>query len=81
VTARALSARLRRVEGSLGAACPACAGRPRELPLLFRHEGGLTDGKGHDIDPAWLEPCPRCGRPCGAEYRVRVIEGLGPSDL
>jgi hypothetical protein len=64
------------------ATCPACAVRPKELPLLFRQEGRITDGKGNDIDPAWLEPCPRCGRGGIDELPgVRIVSGIDPSAI
>ena len=86
-----MTSRLRKIELSVGPHFPACAGRP-ELPgIIFQFDGRTTDGHGNDIDPAWLEPCPRCGRTgCGklisgvdpdAVLGVRVVHGIDPGRL
>jgi hypothetical protein len=42
--------------------------------VLDSNEGRLTDGQGRVVDPAHLEPGPRCGK----RWQGFVIEGIIP---
>jgi hypothetical protein len=75
--ARALFARVGRIERAVGVVCHACTGRPETGMMVFEFGGRLIDGRGNDIDPAHLEPCPRCGR--GGVGKV--IEGVDPGEM
>jgi hypothetical protein len=50
--------------------------------VLIEYEGRLTDGRGHDIDPALLEPCPRCGKGrAGRSHGIRLVSGIDPAAI
>jgi hypothetical protein len=43
--------------------------------VLDSYQGSLTDGQGRIVDPAHLEPCPRCGK----RWQGLIIEGINPN--
>jgi hypothetical protein len=66
--------RLARIEKTVGAVCPACAGRAEIPGVLFLNDGVLLNGRGEPVPEQVLDPC----RVCGKGGAGKVIAGADP---